>query len=213
MAREGGASGCVPRRRESPGRAQLQGANLESASLKGANLTMTNARLEGANLESANLQGATLKGAQLQGAKLFNSELKDASFADAFVWTADAKDAKFKDTVLNGLEVDPKYRCHKKVSGAEDKCDWTTETFGKLKKVIVEHVPEGNDRRDVMDMIEYRFDPNKDLLYEDQWKKKWQEEQSSSSSTSTDAHEKTLEVQWSEMGCGSDEEGHFLRLS
>lgn len=163
--------------------AQLQGAPLQSAQLQGASLgfnllgvsggigfiygaqlqgaDLRGAQLQGATLSSAGLQGAMLDDAEVQGAELDGAQLQGASLANAFVWRASARHAFWQNTRVSGSEAGPKHRCA--IEGQSPTCDWTAESFEKLKKLIAEHVPEGDLRRNAIEKIEESLDPAKSL--------------------------------------------------
>jgi uncharacterized protein YjbI with pentapeptide repeats len=187
--------------------AKLQGANLEGAYLQGANLI--GAHLQGTNLDRAQLWGANLNDAQLQGVSFAGADLPGASFANAFVWRADARKAYFAETTVDHLEKDAKYKCRGKNVDAgqttRTPCDWTTERFETLKKMIADHIPEGNNRRDIIEMVEHKFDPKKDLLDEDRMLDEWGKHPP----PQMKVYETNLEELWKWMGCGPDQDGHF----
>jgi uncharacterized protein YjbI with pentapeptide repeats len=186
--------------------AQLQGASLEGAQLQGASLE--DAQLQGASLESAKLQGASLDNAQLQGASLKDAQLRAASFENAFVWRADARKAVWNDThdtrVVH-VKAGSKALC----TGKPGNCSWTAGTFETLKKLIAEQIPEGEDRRAAMEVIDRRLDPNKELEGENEMAQVWADQEGFS--PAQDAYKRSVAKQWSETGCAAEGAPYVLR--
>jgi uncharacterized protein YjbI with pentapeptide repeats len=170
--------------------AQLQGALLFRAQLQGASLT--EAQLQGASL-SAQLQGASLELAQLQGASLAEAQLQGASLSYVSAWRADARSAAWEETRVVNPETGP----------------MSVESFGELKQLIGEQVPEGDKGRDAMNWIAQSLDPTKALEGEDEMAKVWQSQ--AGSSPTPDVYENRLAGILRETGCAADGAPYVLR--
>jgi Pentapeptide repeats (8 copies) len=169
--------------------AQLQGASLDRAQLQGASLVY--AQLQGASLDFAQLQGASLSWADLQGALLEGAQLRGALLTNAAAWRADARKAVWQDTFVVGTKTGPE--------------QWSVESFGKLKQLIAEKVPEDDLRSRAMDRIMSRLDPSKPLEGEDEMAKVWEEKARSFPTM------KRLAEIWRETGCASQGAPYVLR--
>jgi uncharacterized protein YjbI with pentapeptide repeats len=214
----------------------LQGASLNNAELQGASLSrdqlqcssLQGSELQGARLDNAKLQGASLDYAELQGAYLFNAQLTYASFLNVFVWRAYARAADFKGARVAALIIGPKYHCN----GTEPPppgsdpiypfCDWTTDSFEKLRNLIAELVPNGYYQEKAMDRIK-GLDLNKHFEAEEEMTKIWADispapdayknfaEQIPASSSTSPAYEKGIAAQWQATGCASEGAPYVLR--
>jgi uncharacterized protein YjbI with pentapeptide repeats len=174
--------------------AQLEGASLDHAQLEGASLDR--AQLEGASLDHAQLEGASLDHAQLQGASLYQTQFAGASLDGAFVWRADGRNAIWLHTRIANLETGPKYVCMRK--DRPSTCDWSPESFDKLKQLIAERVPDGR-LRDAMQRIAPRLDPKKSLDNEYPMRVAWGS--AARGSPATDEYERQLTPLWRGVGC------------
>jgi uncharacterized protein YjbI with pentapeptide repeats len=194
--------------------AQLQGADLDEAELQGAYLLgaqlqgadLSGAQLQGAYLFGAQLQGADLSYAQLQGADLNSAQLQDASLAGVFVWRAEAPgDGNAKGACITGLETAPKYEgldCQ-----SEQPCNWTAETYSKLKQLIETDVPQNRERKSALAQIA-RLDPGPGN------KSKWQKEawirlQQSSPPPPKD-YETALAARLQQIGCAAEDAPYVI---
>ncbi|WGJ14131.1 pentapeptide repeat-containing protein [Methylocapsa sp. D3K7] len=195
--------------------AELQGASLNGAHLQGASLNeaqlqgalLFNAQLQGASLDDAQLQGALLFNAQLQGASLETTKLDDAFIGGVFgivcVWRADARTAAWKDTFVASTQTGQTGPKGDKVKVEfltnSDQCDWTVDSFAKLKQLITEEVPEGENKDAAMGRIEQRLDPTKALEGENEIAKMWTARERET--PTREVFERNLAGQWREVGC------------
>jgi uncharacterized protein YjbI with pentapeptide repeats len=215
--------------------AQLQGASLDEAQLQGA--SFDKAQLQGASLDEAQLQGAVLYLTQLQGVSLIGTQLQGMSLDSIFAWRADAGEASWEDTrvvspfikpikCFNATQLQlPDHRSgdldylpgrinsgYKKYKKKEPpNCDWTAEDFKKLKVLIAEVVPQGDHRRDAMERIEEKLDPDptKTLAGEDEMAKLWNDR--ANSSPTTEVYEKRLAGIWEQIGCAAEGAPYVIR--
>jgi uncharacterized protein YjbI with pentapeptide repeats len=178
--------------------AKLQGASLSYAHLEGASLS--SAELQGADLGGANLNGASLKRAQLQGVSLNGTTLKGALLDHVFVWRTDVRNANSENVRVVAPETDRKYR------GSDCEtiniCDWSEESFVRLKKLIEQTATPRDSRREALNHIEI-LDPTKPLNGQEERINAW--DNLARSPASLDLHERKLADQLREAGC--DEKG------
>jgi uncharacterized protein YjbI with pentapeptide repeats len=203
--------------------ARLQGADLALARLEGASLAGT--KLQAANLDRTRLRGAFLANAELQGAFLGGAELQGALLDDIFVWRADAREALWDATRVVKPQAGRKHLCPKGVERSN--CDWSSQSFNELKKLITEGVPErrfatetelvhenlsegalGPDkvRSSALKRIEY-LDPTQVVEAEEKMANVWR----THSSPAMTVSEKRLAGMWQEIGCAGDGAPHVLR--
>jgi uncharacterized protein YjbI with pentapeptide repeats len=218
---------------------QLQGASLYGAKLWGATLDWT--QLQGATLDHAYLKGALLYKAELQGASLDGAQLEGALFRDVFVWRADARKAQWKNTRLVNPETGPKRwpepsEIQRELLAGKlpQSKQWSAESFEKLKKMIAEEVPAGEElqttedtfrstmaptevevkvesknRRVTMKTIEQHLDPAKALEGEQELAKVW--EVQAHSSPSVKVYEERLAEIWQTIGCAAEDAPYVIR--
>jgi hypothetical protein len=141
--------------------AQLQGADLAYAQLTGANLSY--AQLQGADLARADLRAALIESAGMQGTKLWGAYLDGASLSDIFVWRADTKGAEGEalvispktEPIVNPGELD----CPAEQTGGTGRpirpvpCQWSEDSYGALRQLIDQQVPEGDRRKSALQAI------------------------------------------------------------
>ncbi len=120
--------------------AAFEGASFETAELQGA--TLAGARLQGAVFYGAQLQGAMFNGAQLQGAMLSGAQLKGASLAHVFVWRADTQNTNAAGALVIAPEMGPRYSDE----NCPESCEWSADTFARLKRFIEMRLPAGSRR-------------------------------------------------------------------
>jgi uncharacterized protein YjbI with pentapeptide repeats len=141
--------------------AKLQGADLAWAKLQGADLAW--AQLQGANLAGADLRAALLESAGMQGTKLWGAYLDGASLSDVFVWRADTKGAEGEALVISP-KTEPIVYPGKLDCPAEqtdntgqptglDPCEWSEDSYGALRQLIDQQVPEGDRRKSALKAI------------------------------------------------------------
>jgi len=182
------------------GYVKLQGASLAYAKLQGASLGFTDlhcasldgADLRGASLVAAQLQGASLDHADLDGASLLLADFEGASLQWASNWRVRADEAKWdKARVHISLE-------HSPISDT---------SFEKPKNRIVEQVPEGDKRRDALELIE-NLNPTKPSTGEEKIEEVWKALMNSS--PAKEVYEKRLAELYSATGCAADEAPYVI---
>jgi len=183
--------------------AELQGAELGFADLQGASLR--NARLQGASFQNARLQGASFDSAQLQGASLLYAQLQGASFRNVLVWRADARTVAWENTRVVDPATDRMESCQRE--GKESRCEWTDNTFKKLKSLITETVPEGAERSRALERIEARLDPGKPLEGEKAMAQAWL----ANKSPTDEVYSTALAEQWQKTGCAGEGSPYVAR--
>jgi uncharacterized protein YjbI with pentapeptide repeats len=184
---------------------QLHAAFLNNAQLQAAYLN--GAHFEGASLEGAQLQGASLDSAQLQGTSLNLTNLEAAFFKNVYVWRADSRSAHWKDTRVEQLQTEQKLGCL--VLMKPTSCQWTTDTFEILKKMLVQQLPDGNLQQSAMERIEPRLDLNKVLDGEIEMAQVWAE--IARGSPTQEDYEKSLAQQWAKTGCSNSGAPYVVR--
>jgi uncharacterized protein YjbI with pentapeptide repeats len=185
-------------------RAQLQGASLQQTKLPGASLV--DAQLQGARLDEAELQGASLNGAQLQGTTLAETQLDGASLSHSFVWRADAREAqKGEGLFVVALEAGQKHRLLDCPIEQKDPCEWSIDSFLALKRLIEQHLPEGERRQEALKQLAI-LDPVKP--FDGGWEKHWATLERSS--PTLDMYEKSLAISWQQLGCNASGAPHVI---
>lgn len=81
-------------------------------------------------------------------------------------------------------------------------CDWTAASFAELKRFIAKEVPEGENKRTVMERIEQRLEPTMALEGEDEMAKVWAARERKTPAPTSYA--KLLAEQWRVLGCAAE---------
>ena len=193
---------------------ELQGTNLERAKLRGASLYrarlqgawLKDAQLQGATLDEADLRGASLNGAQLQGATFAETQLDSASLSHSFVWRAEVRRAQSVEGVfVVAPEAGRKYRLLDCPIEQKDPCEWSIDSFLALKRLIEQHLPDGERRDAALEQIA-TLDPVKPL--DGGWEKHWAALERSS--PALDIYERSLAISWQEIGCNASGAPHVI---
>ena len=126
-----------------------------------------------------------------------------------WAWRADARTADWGDTRVVDPKTDQVYECLNK--NELSTCNWSPESFNKLKKMIAEQVPEGDNQSNAMDRINQNLDPDptKAPQGESDMAKVWKAH--SSACPATDACEKQLAAIWQKTGCAAEGTPYVLR--
>lgn len=125
-------------------KAQMQGADLSAALLQSASLNQT--QMQAADLGGARLQGASLFQTQLQGADLNFALLDHATLFGVFVWRADIRESAIgvTDARIAGPITAAKEPCKDRINS----CDWTTDSFARLRKLVPDDTKIGHLDKD-----------------------------------------------------------------
>ncbi|MGE4049154.1 MAG: pentapeptide repeat-containing protein, partial [Acetobacteraceae bacterium] len=175
---------------------QLQGAWLNFA------------QLQGASLDGAQLQGASLNFAQLQGASLNSAQLQGASLRSVFAWRADALTSDTRNSWIDAVRPHRSEACGDRASNYT--CDFTTESFQKLRAAVAAAIPEERRRDSVLRTIDERLDPSPDKqLARDEMLATWWSSRNTLRAAWAD-HEAEMAKHWLAAACAPEGAPHVV---